>query len=289
MERTIRPFAAGELEELALLAQRLNAQRETGSTFCCTRAEDILRDFTETMEYGFACWEGGRPLGLISCFPDLEKGNADCSLLIDACGEAYQRIAGPLVSAAREKLGPEMACTFFFPAENGDCRGFLRSEGARRQVNEYILRLEKRDWNAPRNLAAAPRPVQDGERGDFAALHDKIFPGVYASGKDILEDLGKTRFGYVVPDAEGLAAYGVLKTHGGSRATVEMVGVREDARRRGYGRAMLNLLACEAFSKFGAESLDLVVDADNWNALKLYLDTGFQVRQESNCYILRQF
>lgn len=83
MNNTIRPFAAEDLEALALLAQRLNAERETGSTFCCAEAADIRRDFEETMEYGFACWADGQPLGLISCFPDVEKGNADCSLLID--------------------------------------------------------------------------------------------------------------------------------------------------------------------------------------------------------------
>ena len=41
MDITIRPFAAGELDGLALLAQRLNASRQTGSSFCCSRAEDI--------------------------------------------------------------------------------------------------------------------------------------------------------------------------------------------------------------------------------------------------------
>lgn len=287
MSGTIRPFAAGELEELALLAQRLNARRETGSTFCCARAEDIRREFEGTMEYGFACWADGKPLGLISCFPDAEKGNADCSLLIDACGELYRETAGALVRAAREKLGEGMACTFFFPEENGECRGFLDEAGAQRQVNEYILYLEREDWNAPRGLAAEPRPVRGGEREAFAALHDGVFPGVYASGEDILEDLGKTRFVYVIPDAAGLAAYGVLKTQGGKQAAAEMLGVREDARRRGYGRAVLNHLAGQGFSRFGAERLELVVDADNQGALRLYLDTGFRVWQENNCCILK--
>lgn len=287
MERTIRPFAARELQELALLAQRLNAQRETGSTFCCARTEDIQRDFEAAIEYGYACWAGERPLGLISCFPDWEKGNADCSLLIDAGGRAYREIAEKLAASVRKKLGPEMSCTFFFPKENGDCRSFLDKAGAQRQENEYLLRLKKTDWVPFQNPAVEPRPAADGEQAAFAALHDAIFPGVYVSGKDIWADLGKTRFVFVIPDGAGLAAYGVLKTSGGRQATAEIVGVREDVRRRGYGRAMLNFLAQEAFSRFNAEVLDLVVDADNQNALKLYIDTGFSVWQENNCYILR--
>ncbi len=134
MDITIRPFAAGELDGLALLAQRLNASRQTGSSFCCSRAEDIRRDFEESMEWGFACWTDGRLVGLVSCFPDWEKGNADCSLLLDAHGADYRAAAGALLAKAREKLGSGMACTFFFPVENGECRSFLEQEIGRAHV-----------------------------------------------------------------------------------------------------------------------------------------------------------
>lgn len=287
MDYIIQPFASANLEELALLASGLNARRETASTFCCAKAEDIQRDFEKNVEYGWVCWADGRPAGLLNCFPDKEKNNADCSLLLDLHGDAYEEAAAALVLAAKKKLGQEMECTFFFPKENEDCGRFLTQYGACRQENEYILLLRQEDWRKPGTLAARPRPVTDAQRDAFATLHDAIFPGVYCSGKDILNDLGKTRFVFVIPDEGGVAAYGVLKTHGGRQATVEIVGVREDARRRGYGRAMLNYLAEQAFTQFGAKSLELVVDADNTNALALYLDTGFFVRQENNCYILR--
>lgn len=283
----IMEFCIQDLEELALFAERLNAHRETGSAFCCARAEDIRRDFEESIEYGFACRADGRLLGLISCFPDMEKRNADCSLLLEVCGADYGEAAGALVGAAREKMGSGLACTFYFPMENKECRRFLERTGARRQVDEYLLVLQKEDWAAPFFSAGEPRPLGDGEMDAFAMLHDTIFPGAYASGRDILEELGKKRSVYVISDGQGLAAYGVLKARGGKVAAVEMIGVREDARRCGYGRAMLNHLAGEAFLRSGAESLDLVVDADNGNALKLYLDTGFRIRQENNCYILR--
>ncbi len=280
----VLPFSERDLETLALFAQRLNARRETGSTFCCAEAGDILRDFRQTADCGFAVWAGDKPKGLVSCFPDVEKGNADCSLLVDAKGEAYDAVARALVSAARERLGQGMQLTFFFPAENADCRDFLQRAGARRQVNEYIMRLERRDLREPRALAAVPRPLEEGERDAFCTLHDSIFPGVYASGRDILADLGKTRSVYVIADEKGLAAYGVLKT--GKTPAAEMVGVREDARRRGCGRAILCRLAAQAFGELGAERLELVVDADNRGALGLYLDTGFAVLQEDNCFIL---
>ena len=89
MKPTIRSFTAGELTELALLAETLNARRETGSAFCCSLAEDIRKDFLNTMEYNFVFREGGVPKGLFCCFPDPEKRNADCSLLVDATGEEH--------------------------------------------------------------------------------------------------------------------------------------------------------------------------------------------------------
>lgn len=287
MNTAIRPFASRELDELALLAQRLNASRRTGSTFCCAKAEYIRRDFEQTIEYGFACWSGKKPLGLVSCFPDPEKGNADCSLLLDVDGTAYQELAQQLLAAVRDRLGPEMACTFFFPMENEKCRHFLEQAGAQRQINEYILRLEQAAWRPPHPPAAEPRPLCREEWDAFASLHNSVFPGAYASGRDILADQGKTRFVSVIQDSAGLAAYGVLKLQGKEQAAAEMLAVRADARRRGLGRAMLNHLAREAFSRLGAERLELVVDADNQSALNLYLDTGFQIFQENNCYILR--
>ena len=287
MKPTIRSFTAGELTELALLAETLNARRKTGSAFCCSLAEDIRKDFLNTMEYNFVFREGGVPKGLFCCFPDPEKRNADCSLLVDATGEDYYSIAHALISAGRDRLGPGMACTFFFPAENRDCRSFLKRAGARQQVNEYVLHLRRGDWMAARSQAAPPRPLGSGEHDAFAALHDTIFPGVYASGKDILADSGKTRMIYVIPDESGLAAYGVLKLRENRQAVAEMVGVRRDARRQGYGRAILDVLARHAFFQYDSGTLELIVDADNENALSLYRKTGFRIAQENNCFILR--
>lgn len=288
MNGTILPFAREQLRALSLLAQRLNARRETGSTFCCSRAEDIRRDFEETLAYGFALWADGRPLGLISCSPDWEKRNADCSLLLELRGAAYDGGAEGLLSRAWEKLGREMALTFFFPTENGDCRRFLEQSGAQRQDNEYLLLLRREDWRRPAALAAEPHPARREERAAFEALHDGIFPGVYLSGRDIWEELGRSRSLYTIQDGDGLAAYGVLKTGGGGRAVAEVLAVRADARGRGYGRAVLSHLAEEAFTRAGAAELELVVDSGNRAALRLYLDTGFQIRQENNCYILRR-
>ena len=68
MNCVLRPFAPSNLDTLSQFAEQLNVRRETGSTFCYAEASAIRRDFTETMPYGFACWENDMPVGLISCY-----------------------------------------------------------------------------------------------------------------------------------------------------------------------------------------------------------------------------
>ena len=75
-----------------------------------------------------------------------------------------------------------------------------------------------------------------------------------------MADMGKNRFVYVSSDGAGLAAYGVLKRQSEKQAAAEILAVRRDARRQGLGRAMLNHLAREAFSRLGAERLELVAE-----------------------------
>ena len=143
--------------------------------------------------------------------------------------------------------------------------------------------LRRDDWQ-PQEGLPAPHPLEEAAYAAFVALHDRVFPDVYVSGRDILEDLGKSRFVYTLEEAGNLAAYGVLH-RAEDRFTAEILGVRQELRGRGFGRAILNCLAKETFCRHGAAELDLIVDADNTQALILYQKTGFQILEENRCYI----
>ena len=277
----IEKFSEGNLPELAAYACRKNARRDSGSAFCCREEASIRRDFLETLEFGALWREAGRIRGILSCFPDWEKGNVDCALLVDR--EGYDSTAGQLLRTARERLGSHLRYTFFFPKENEDCTAFLEGIGAQRRENEYQMVLQRNDWRPTEGLLE-PRPLAEGEEVPFAQLHDQVFPDVYVSGRDILGDLGKNRFVYVLEENGALAAYGVLQC-AGCRTTAEILGVRQGLRGRGYGRAILNYLAKEAFYRHSAAELDLIVDADNDRALGLYQKTGFQILEENRCYL----
>ena len=147
----IEKFSVDHLSELVAYACRKNASRESGSAFCCQTEASIQRDFSETLDFGFACREGDRLCGLLSCFPDLEKGNVDCALL--AARENYSAPARQLLSAAQAQLGNHLRYTFFFPKENEACAAFLESMGACRRENEYRMVFNQLENSSPWNTA----------------------------------------------------------------------------------------------------------------------------------------
>ncbi len=118
----------------------------------------------------------------------------------------------------------------------------------------------------------------------FIELHDSIFPDIYISGKDIINDIGNHHFVYAMIGNEQLLAYCVLKLNSGERCTAEIVAVREGFRYKGYGRAVLTHMVTKAFENYGKESVDLIVEGDNENAIRLYLNLGFAVESENCCY-----
>lgn len=284
-EQNAAPCRASRLDELSRFAFDLNRLPACASAFCCGREEQIRAEFAESIAAGrlFEVRRGGKLTGVGSVFPDEEKSNADCYLLIPP-EEDYAAAASPLLAALRAALPAGMHLTFFFPKENERCAAFLLGRGARPQVNEYCLLLHRGQAKrlAPSDGIAA---LQPSDAAEFAALHDAVFPDVYVSGAELLADNGRGRELYLLREDGRITAYGVLCPKRGVRMTAEIVGVREGFRHAGRGRRILSFLIGRAFG-CGAESLDLIVDADNADALKLYLDLGFCVETENRCFLL---
>lgn len=279
----IRAFLPQELDTLAEFAAVLNGSPATGSAFCCARPGQIRADFAENMLTSLATWQDGQPVGLLSCYYDREKSGADCTLLI-APDADYAKTAAALFARMRDMVGRKVKYTFYFPAENAAQAAFLKALGARRQVNEYLLGAEKETFTPPPSPWGV-RPLERGEEEAFAALHDEVFPNLYANGQDLLNARGKGRFVFVTDEA-GPNAYGVLLVREGDACAVaEIIGVREGFRGQGRGRAILAALAQQAFETFGAGRVELIVDSDNRKALSLYTAAGFELKQENYCYI----
>lgn len=275
-----------QMDILVDFAYELNNHVEHSSAFCSNSKSVIREDFSERISQNklFACWNDVEITGLLSCYVDKPKNNADCSLLIDSRKCDYHTAAGMLFKKFKLLNDNNMKCTFFFPKENIECASFLESIHAVRQVNEYRLILGKRQAVvSPSNHAITELP--GSYHAAFIELHDTIFPGVYISGADIIKDIGKGHFVYSIIEKGVLSAYSVLKLNEGRCATAEAVAVRENHRGKGYGRAILGYLIDQAYNLFNVEEIDLIVEGDNEKAIKLYSDMGFRIETENMCYI----
>lgn len=281
----IRKCEMKELEILSEFVFRINNRKECSSAFCSKNLETIRKEIEESIDSDSAvsCWQGERLIGFLSCYIDKEKGNGDCSLLIEPTVH-YDLVAKNLFDTLHNQLPPSLRYTFFFSKENKQCADFLQRLGACKEVNEYALILKRENKKDVFNRAKI-KELAPERYLEFAELHDSIFPGVYISGKDIIEDIGKRHFIYSLVEKEQLLAYSVLRVDNKKHVTAEIVAVRNGFRNKGYGRAVLAYLIEKAFMDFEAEYVNLIVDGDNENAIHLYLDMGFEIKSENCCYI----
>ncbi len=282
------PFrtAAAQLSDvfaLSVFAAETNAVRSLAQTFCSTRRATIEAELREAISFGlaFVGFEGTRIVGLASACLGHPQGNADIVLLISSSRKRYDEVAHSLFQRLRAAIDPGVRCTFYFPKENDRCGAFLASIGAKRSVNEYQLAIVRDDFRPIETKGVFPlRPMDAGE---FMGLYDAIFPEIYVTVREILEDLEGRHRVFVAKDESGMVALAVLRLNGGQTATAEVIGVRADRRGRGHGRTILSHLVREAFSTHGAERVDLIVDLDNESAIRLYTDLGFRVEREHVC------
>lgn len=130
--------------------------------------------------------------------------------------------------------------------------------------------------------------MPDEYTNQFIKLHDTIFPGVYISGKGIIQSIGADRQIFCAIKDSKLIGYSVLKTYKNSQnVTAEVISVDENYRHKGYGRALLNKLLEAALSDATIKTVNLIVDKVNKNALALYYSMGFELYIENCCYIAK--
>ena len=288
----IRECTNNDLDKMVELAFKMNNQKEHHSAFCSLTKESIYAEFdssiTSEKYMNVGNFRGSQLTGLLTCYFDREKKNADCvGPFIDSTREDYITLAKQLLEFIKAHVDMEMNYTFFFSKENIECSGFLESINAERKTNEYELILTKESFIPYLNKVKIGN-LDRTYYNQFIQLHDFIFPGVYVSGKDVIEDINKNRFVFSIVEDDKLKAYSILKIHKNSKsATAEIISVDEKYRGKGYGKAILNHLIEFTFQNHNVEEIELIVDGDNEIAISLYLSLGFTIKAENCCYVVK--
>src|SRR5512144_3312993 len=125
----------------------------------------------------------------------------------------------------------------------------------------------------PPQLQLAWRPLRDGDISYVAALEAQIHAAPWTVGN--FRDALAAGYSARVGELEGrILAYGVLVLAPGEAQLLNL-SVVPDARRRGFGRALLRRFVADA-RRLGADQLFLEVRVSNAPAIALYESEGFE-------------
>lgn len=122
-------------------------------------------------------------------------------------------------------------------------------------------------------------PALDPAHHDaVAALHDRLFPGTYYSGRQLVAQAvaGEATILQLVEDG-GLVGYAAGRVDNAGEGYLDFVGVDESARRAGAGRRLVTAFAQTICAEPAVPRVCLSVREDNEPALALYAALGWTI------------
>ncbi|HEX3078115.1 MAG TPA: GNAT family N-acetyltransferase [Lachnospiraceae bacterium] len=285
----VRLCTKNDYEQMVDLAYRKNNDPTHFSAFFPRRRDSIERELTFGLESFdhilIGNFQDGTLNGLLSFYIDKDKNNTDCAgPFIDG---DFLPVAKAMLDYGKSMLSSSMRYTFYFGRMNQECIEFMKINDACDQGNEYQLILKRDSYiKLSSTIHVDVLPAEYSK--NFIQLHDMIFPGIYISGTEIIQSIGKDRKVFCIIEDEKLLGYSVLKIYENSKSsTAEIIAVHEEYRHQGYGRLLLNRVIEEALSDSSIETVDLIVDKINRNALSLYYAVGFELKEEMCNYQVR--
>jgi len=285
-----RECNADYLQQCTDIAFLRNNRPESNSSYCPKSRESIHDDFAYIINNPgsilLGYFDNDILTGVLGCFTNPDNNWVDC-LGPFFKDEWSQRHAKEMFAYAKSKLVKAVRFNFYFDTRNKDLHQLMESLSARRNDNEYILLLKKADY-VPQRVKHNIIEYNSNFENDIIKLKNDTWADSYITDKDLITSINKDRDIFCALDESGaFVGYGVLKRYNdGSRITAEMFAVKEIARGKGYGWALLNTVVDCAFNKYNADSVDLVVDRLNTHARDLYYSCGFKLDVENAAYCL---
>jgi len=288
MQKNLKENCLESLQQCVDIAFKRNNQPENNSAYCPKSKESIYADFefmiNNPNSLVVGLFSNDVLLGVLGCFTNPDNNWVDCIGPFFA-NDWDQDNAKAMFAFAKSKLTKAVQFNFYFDARNKNLHQLMDALSAKRKDNEYVLMLEKCDYK-PQQLMQNIVMYSDKFENDVIKLHDATHIGLYVTGKDIVNSVGKDREVFCALDENGLfVGYGVLKRYDNTgHMTAEIFAVAKAARGNGYGWALLNTVVDCALNKHNANTIDLVVDKLNTHASNLYYSCGFKLVVENSSY-----
>jgi len=120
----------------------------------------------------------------------------------------------------------------------------------------------------------------------YLALHQEIFPDAYITGLEVIETTSNKRDVHLIKSNDSYVGFSSLRLDSNNIATIEFLGIKEGYRGKGLGKKLLCHQIHYSFNHSNLSELNLVVDSDNENAIRLYKKLGFDVLIVNQSYTL---
>lgn len=271
-----------------------NTIPESNSAYCPTTEKAIRSDFENLIEDPNSLILGYFSEDILLAIFGFYFNN-DSNNWVDCLGPFFlnewdERIAIDMFSYATTKLPISSRFNFFFNTKNTNLHNLMSNINAKRSDNEYILNLYRDGFIKKENDHIVVK-YSEKYKNDIIELHDEVHKNMYITGNDIISSIGIDREVFcALSDDNRFVGYGVLKRYKDKKRhiTAEVFTVKEEYRGMGYGRAVLNAVILNAFYRYNANTVDLVVDKLNLNARELYFSCGFKLETENASYYLQK-
>lgn len=278
------------LDKSVALMAKYNKEKRYKIGYCSLKPDSIRRDLKESFEdeenKTIGVIEQGELIGIVDLQVDLEKQ------VIEMIGPFIDReeenewlsIANEMCQFIFEALGFTYKYLFFIHQENQINKKLLKNLGATSRGHEYVLELKKENVKVQllsKRIVEASQNVYEGVR----TFHDTIWPGVYYSGKQIIEKLTHSHQLFIAKNNQELEGYiFVQKQLEAESGYIHFLAVKERYRKQGIGKALLTKAIEYLFKESQIKKISLCVEVLNEMAMQLYFDVGFEVENAYTAY-----
>ena len=186
-------------------------------------------------------------------------------------GELYRRLLDELPQEIRQ-------LDAYLNIENVRARHFYREQGfqEREKLNDdFWLVSDERVTTSE----GGSKLLEKVHEISFIELFNALFPKAYYSAERIIEMIGQSHQVLVDAQGENVLGFAVVSVEGDqSEGELQFFGVREDSRRKGYGRKLLLSAIDWLVDQAGVQGVSLNVAQELVHARGLYESVGFKLR-----------
>ncbi|MFX0113791.1 MAG: GNAT family N-acetyltransferase [Candidatus Hodarchaeota archaeon] len=285
----IRKATPKQLHEIASFVSRLQTDNTHHICYFGTETSLIEQYLEEQFEPAWhqsflLTYEKDKLIGLLGVEYDATLGRAWLhGPMVDH--KDWQTIADKLLETAQQEIIPPEVTDLELAGDvaNTNLRTLAKRKSFTTGGSSYSLRFERKKLAKLPVIKGTILVPQYYEA--FELLHDKLFPGTYYSGRQLIERLDDRKTAFIV------AAHGVLQGYiyaqidiGSNEGYIDFLGVEGFARRRGIGTKLIIAAVCWLFSFEDVNEVSLTVNEQDKGAIELYTQIGFDLTRTLQGY-----